>query len=142
MNVANSLTLVFTGGVQILPRLGFGASYVLSNAWTYAPSRAPICTVQPTCVEPEPLADATTYRVSTWALASIDYDVIDEMTLSLGYYNLTSQIGADGERRSPFYSPEARFFFTVAGNLDVIADRIADQPTSAPIAETRRTERH
>jgi hypothetical protein len=128
MNVANSLTLLFTAGVQILPRLGFGGSYVLANGWTYAPPNVPICTVQPSCVEPTPNGDPTTFRVTTWGLVSLDYDVIDEMTVSLGYYNQTSQIGADGTRRNPLYSPDARFFLTLTGNLDVIYESLKPRP--------------
>jgi hypothetical protein len=138
MNVANSLTLLFTGGVQILPRLGFGASYVLSNSWTYAPKDVPICTVQPTCSEPTSLGEPASFRVNTWALASLDYDAFDEMTVSLGYYNLTSQIGADGQRRNVLYSPEARFFLTLTGNLDVIYDRLNAKPVAPAPTQARR----
>lgn len=138
MNIANSLTLLFTAGVQLLPRLGFGASYVLGNSWAYAPPSIPICTVQPACTEPTTLGDPPSYRVSTWALASLDYDVVDEATVSLGYYNLTSQIGADGQRRNPLYSPDARFFLTVTGNLDVIYDRVTSKPTAPPATTQAR----
>ena len=138
MNVANSLTLLFTAGVQLLPRLGFGASYVLGNSWAYAPKDVPICTVQPTCTVPTSLGEPTSYRVSTWALASLDYDAIDEMTVSVGYYNLTSQIGADGQRRNALYSPDARFFLTLTGNLDVIYDRLTAKPVAPADSQARR----
>ena len=138
MNIANSLTLLFTAGVQLLPRLGFGASYVLGNAWAYAPTAIPICTVQPTCTEPTSVGDPPSFRVSTWALASLDYEALDEMTVSVGYYNLTSQIGADGQCRSPLYSFDARFFLTLTGNLDVIYDRLATKPVAPASNQARR----
>ena len=138
MNVANALTLLITGGVQLLPRLGLGLSYVIGNSWAYAPTNVPICSVQPTCADPVSPYDPTSYRVSTWALASLDYDAFDEMTVSVGYYNLTSQIGADGERRNPLYSPDARFYLTLTGNLDVIYERLAAQPVNPVSLEARR----
>jgi hypothetical protein len=138
MNVANSLTLLFTGGVQLLPRLGMGLSYVIGNSWAYAPSDVPICSVQSGCVDPVPIGDRTSYRVSTWALMSVDYDAFDAMTVSVGYYNLTSQIGPDGERRNPLYSPDARFYLTLTGNLDVIYDRLATQPVNPVNMQARR----
>ena len=138
MNVANALTLLFTGGVQLLPRLGFGVSYVIGNSWAYAPTDVPICSVQTGCTSPTSFGEPPSFRVSTWALASLDYDAVDEMTVSLGYYNLTSQIGADGERRNPFYSPDARFFLTLTGNLDIIYERLRAKPTSPPATQARR----
>jgi hypothetical protein len=138
MNVANALTLLFTGGVQLLPRLGFGVSYVIGNSWAYAPTDVPVCTVQTGCITPTSLGDPPSFRVSTWALASLDYDALDEMTVSLGYYNLTSQIGADGQRRNPLYSPDARFYLTLTGNLDVIYDRLKSKPTAPPTTQARR----
>lgn len=138
MNIANSLTLLFTAGVQLLPRLGFGASYVLANSWAYAPKDIPICTVHPTCTEPTSLGEPPSFRVNTWALASLDYEALDEMTVSLGYYNLTSQIGPDGQRRTPLYSPDARFFLTLTGNLDIIYERLTSKPTAPPTTQARR----
>jgi hypothetical protein len=66
---------------------------------------------------------------------SLDYDAIDEMTVSLGYYNQTSQIGPDGTRRNPLYSPDARFFLTLTGNLDVIYERLKARPPPPPSTE-------
>jgi hypothetical protein len=138
MNVANSLTLLFTAGLQIVPRLGFGASYVLGNAWAYAPPNVPVCTVQPSCATPTSNADPSSFRVTTWGLVSVDYDVIDEMTVSLGYYNQTSQIGPDGTRRNPLYSPDARFFLTLTGNLDIIYERLKPPPGPSTEVQARR----
>jgi hypothetical protein len=138
MNIANSLSLLFTAGVQLLPRLGFSASYVLANSWAYAPKDVPICTVEPNCAEPTSLGEPTSFRVNTWALTSLDYDAFDEMTVSIGYYNLTSQIGPDGQRRNPLYSPDARVFFTLTGNLDVIYERLAAPSVPTAATQARR----
>ena len=60
-----------------------------------------------------------------------DYEVIDEMSVGLGYYNLAGIIAPDGQRRSVvgshniWWSPSARVFATVTANLDKIYDRAA-----------------
>jgi hypothetical protein len=53
------------------------------------------------CVEPLRVDDPQTYRLNTWMLGSLDYEATDELSVSLGYYNLSNQIGPDGQRRSP-----------------------------------------
>lgn len=131
MNVKSALSLSVYGEVQVLRRLDLSASYVVLNSWTYAPSDAPICSTLTGCVAPISVDDPTTYRVSTWLTASVGYDVTDELSLSLGYYNLASQIGPDGTRRSPIWSPSARFFLTAVGNLDAIYQRLRGRPTAA-----------
>jgi hypothetical protein len=126
MNAQHELWLLMTGGVRITEKLGLTLTYVLINYWDYRPPEVPICTTSTGCVMPSGTEDPTRYRVRPWALVSIDYDVIDEMSLSLGYYNLTSQIGPNGQRRSPFWSPDARIFFTIVGNLDAIYETLAN----------------
>jgi len=124
MNTQHELWLLASGTVHITDKLNLTLTYVLINYWDYRPPETPICSASTGCVTPSTTTDPTRYRVRPWVLASIDYDVIDEMSLSLGYYNLASQIGPDGQRRSPFWSPDARVFFTVVGNLDVIYDTL------------------
>jgi hypothetical protein len=94
--------------------------------------------VQPSCATPTSNADPSSFRVTTWGLVSVDYDVIDEMTVSLGYYNQTSQIGPDGTRRNPLYSPDARFFLTLTGNLDIIYERLKPPPGPSTEVQARR----
>jgi hypothetical protein len=124
MNVNNALTLSFSGDIQLLRRLSVAASYVLLNAWVNAPSDVPICSTLTGCVTPMSISDPTTYRASTWLTASLGYELFDELSLSVGYYNLASQIAPDGTRRNPFWSPNARVFLTVVGNLDAIYERL------------------
>lgn len=125
--IANhQLNVALSGGLQITPKLSLSASYYLLQTWAYRPPGA--------CVTPQGAStgdiclptndDATNFRVNTWLLTSIDYDLFDEISLSAGYYNLANQIGPDGQRRSPFWSPGARFFFSITGNLDAIYERI------------------
>src|SRR5207302_1283701 len=115
------------GDLRLLPKLELSFSYVWLNAWAYAPPNVPLPlltgSVQPTTVD-----DPTTYRLNTWATASLTYEATDDFSVSLGYYNLASQLGPDGTRRNPLWSPAARFFLTVTGNLDVIYARFTGKP--------------
>jgi len=125
MNVQHELRVVVSSGIQITQKLGLSLSYVFFNYWDHEPPETPICTATTGCIMPGRADDPTRYRVSTWAIGSIDYDVIDEMSIGFGYYNLTAQIGPDGQRRNPLWSPDARIFLTVTGNLDAIYDALA-----------------
>jgi hypothetical protein len=124
MNVENALSLAFSGEVQVVRRLDLSASYVLLDSWAYPISRDALLTPPTGPVQPMDIADPTTFRVSTWMTIAVGYLVTPELSLSLGYYNLASQIGPDGTRRSPFWSPNARAFFTITGNLDAVYERL------------------
>jgi hypothetical protein len=123
MNVENALSLSFSGEVQVLPRLNFSLSYVVINQWRYAPTSAqlPLDTGSAPVTS---IPDPTTYTVKTWLTSSVAYDVNDELSVSLGYYNLANQLAPDGTRRSPFWSPSARFFLTLTANLDAVYRRV------------------
>jgi hypothetical protein len=89
---------------------------------------------------PETDGSPTDYRVSTWLTTSLGYDVADELSVNLGYYNLANQIGPDGQRRSPFWSPSARVFLTLVGKLDAIYQRFVPQtnePAPTPATGSR-----
>ena len=124
MNTQNALTLSFFGDLQVARRVDVSASYVILQSWLYAPSDTPICSPLTWCVVPMSIADPSTYRVSTWLTASVGYDVTDELSLTLGYYNLAQQLGPLGTRRDPLWSPNARIFLTATGNLDAIYQRL------------------
>lgn len=122
----HQLNLAFTAGLQITPKLSFNGSYYIMHTWAYRPPGA--------CITPQGAStgsiclptndDAPNFRVGTWLMASVDYDLFDEVSLSLGYYNLANQIGPDGQRRSPLWSPSARFYFSVTANLDAIYETV------------------
>jgi hypothetical protein len=50
--------------------------------------------------------------------------IVRECSLEIGYQNLASQIGPDAQRRSMFYSPDARFSASFVANLDAIYGRL------------------
>jgi hypothetical protein len=134
MNVKDSLSISFSGNAQLAPKMALGLSYVISNSWTYWAQPVNQIDIATGPAPVQSIDNPTNHRVGTWALASLDYDLIDEMSMSLGYYNQTNQIGPDGQRRNPLWSPDARFFFTLSGNLDVIAKDLA--PHGAPAQTT------
>jgi hypothetical protein len=64
-------------------------------------------------------------------LARTDYEIIDEMSVGLGYYNLATVVGSNGQRRgidgsdNIWWSPSARVIATDTAHLDKIYDRAA-----------------
>lgn len=112
--------------LSITQTLKLGLAYIWVMQWAYRVDDRPI-TVN-TLTGPATVQDVsnpTHFQVSPWLLASLDFDPVDEIGMSLGYYNYTSQIGPNGERRNPLWSPDARFFFSVIFALDAIYQRIA-----------------
>ncbi|HEX6766451.1 MAG TPA: hypothetical protein VF103_13255, partial [Polyangiaceae bacterium] len=64
--------------------------------------------------------DPNNFGVIALFAAVVSVSVVKELDIELGYQNLTSQIGPDAQRRSMFYSPDARLFATLVANLDPI----------------------
>ncbi len=108
--------------LDLTEKLHLSSFYVWIMQWPYTFGETEIHTsgVEDLTIKPDELEDSTSFRVVPWFLASLDYDLLPEVGIGAGYYNATSQIGPDGERRSPFYSPDARFFFDITANLDQI----------------------
>jgi len=117
--VNHELTTLVGGALDVTSKLHLSASYVWITQWAYGFDDDDIGITTGTTT-PNRIDDPQTNRVIPWFLASLDYDVMPEMGIGAGYYNATNQLGPDGERRSPLWSPEARFFFDVTANLDQI----------------------
>jgi hypothetical protein len=117
MNAKAYLNLSLAADLHVTHRLSLETSYVILNQWAYAPDASAVCNLLTGCAQPMSIADPSTYRVSTWLTMSMTYDVARHLGLSVGYYNRASQLGPDGQRRSPLWSPEARFFLTLTGTL-------------------------
>jgi hypothetical protein len=145
-NVDHQLLLVLDTGVQITPKLSLTLDAVLINQWHYAPTNQGI-TIATGPVNPS-LAGDTQYTPNTWFIADVDYTLFDELDLSLGYYNLAGEIAPDGQRRglfgsdNVFWSPDARVFFDITANLDVLFDDAVHHRYSREQAAADRRMRH
>jgi len=128
LNTKHALNLYFTADLQILSRLAFASSYVLLQQWSYEATPAVVPTMTGPVVVGPGIADPTTYRVTTWLTSSFDYTLTNELLVSLGYLNRASQLGPDGTRRNPLWSPEARLFLTVTCRLDAFYGRVTHRP--------------
>lgn len=120
MNTKYYVNGSLSADVQVSRRATLSASYVFLNAWAYLPSNAAVCTTLTGCVAPLGGDNPPNFRVATWLTASLVYELTKTLNLSVGYYNRANQIGPDGQRRNPFWSPDARFFVTATG---VIPDK-------------------
>lgn len=117
MNPKAYLNVSLAADVHVTHRLGLTTSYVVLSQWAYSPDTSPVCNLLTGCVAPLSIADPTTYRASSWLTLAATYDVARHLGVTVGYFNRASQLGPDGQRRSPLWSPEARFFLTVTGTL-------------------------
>jgi hypothetical protein len=90
------------------------------------------------CTEVQARPDATRWGVSTLFAVSLDYEINHTFELSAGYLNLSPQLGADGRRRSVFYSPEARAFLALSVSLDSLYREVRGQSTDEPLRNADR----
>ncbi len=121
-------------GLQVMPRLYSTLTGLVFEQWHYQPSPASSGALIPNTVSSN---GDQQFTQSIWLIASIDYMVLDELELDVGYYNLANALGPDGQQRSLFggyniwWSPDARVFLSATANLDVIYDDVAGH-RSAP----------
>ncbi len=104
---SGSLTLALT------PRVFWTTTAGFRPAWRYQFDSQTCIVVANDCVVPDTREDATNYSVITQFGSSLSVLVLDELTVRAGYDNLALQLGPDGQRRSLFYSPEARVFLAL-----------------------------
>lgn len=128
----HTLYAIVDTGLQITPKLGFTLDWILINSWHYAPSAFCLGTNIVNSTNPCPPLQQTQpdnqFTQLGWFLADVEYEVIPELSLGLGYYNLANTIGPNGQANSLFgsgennllWSPDARLFFDVTANLDKI----------------------
>ncbi|HEX4628358.1 MAG TPA: hypothetical protein VH137_06155, partial [Gemmatimonadales bacterium] len=112
--------------LQVTPKLSLLADFILINQWHYRPPPAPL--VPQTGPVQVPRTNDSQFTQNVWVLFDVDYTLFDELDLSLGYYNLANALGPDGQRRgiagtdNIWWSPDARVFFDITANLDVLFD--------------------
>jgi hypothetical protein len=126
--VSHTLYAILDTGLQVTPKLGLTLDMIWINQWHYPPTDN-VSIISPTGTIKIPRSSSDQqYTQLTWLVVSADYDLFDELSIGLGYYNLANVIAPDGTVRGPFYggqdnlfwSPDAHFFFDVTANLDRI----------------------
>src|SRR4029434_3960648 len=70
------------------------------------------------CVTPERVDNPKSFAVITGFTSEVAVDILDELSMAVGYANLTLQLGPDGQRRNILYSPDARVYLAVTAHLD------------------------
>jgi hypothetical protein len=127
----HSLYAFVDAGIDITKKLSFSMDMIWINGWKYAPAdNQSVQTATGDTAVPRN-SDSTTFTQATWFIADVDYELFDELTLGLGYYNLQNVIAPDGTRRGIFsgdnvwWSPDARVFFDMTVNLDKVYERFA-----------------
>ena len=129
--VMDQLYGILDTGLQITPKLGLTVDAILINNWHYAATSAcvdiltgPVC---PSSVSPVTGPD-NRFTQLFWFVASADYEIIPELAVGIGYYNLSDTVATDGTLRGPFsggfdnlfWSPDAHVFLDLTANLDKI----------------------
>ncbi len=135
----NTLYGILDTGLDITPKLSATLDFIIINQWHYAPSAGTVPTATGPATPSNVVADQQYVQLS-WILLSFDYEVIPEMSLGLGYYNLANTIAPDGTVRTLFgggqdsllWSADARFFFDVTANLDKIYEDASGKYRSEP----------
>jgi len=88
--------------------------------WKYGFADVAVCVQTGSCSNALNPTSPTRYvPLSSFEVAAF-YDVIDELSVAVGYVNLEQTTGLDGQRRSIFYSPGSQFYLSVIGHLDAI----------------------
>jgi hypothetical protein len=129
--------------VQITPRIDFSLDFYEINQWHYTPPDASVSTVTGTAVVPHDPNDHQFVQL-TWLAADLSWDVFDQLSLGIGYYNLQNELSNTSEHRTLFgannvwWSPDARFFFDITANLDAIYDSLAPKGSMKKAAQQAR----
>jgi hypothetical protein len=111
------------GGSALLhvhQRVLWTTSLEIRPAWKYPIDHdVQVCGVVLTgCTPATGISDPQTRSVLTFFSTDFWFTFTDVLGLSVGYANLTAQLGPDGRRRSVFYSPDAVFYATLSLGLD------------------------
>ena len=106
--------------VHVHPRVSWFSSLELRSAWKYPVSHeVQICGVVLTgCTQVSGVSDPQTRAALTYFQTEVRGRLTDILELTVGYWNLATQLAPDGRRRSVLYSPDARFYLTLGVYLD------------------------
>jgi hypothetical protein len=100
------------------------------DPWSRYPlSDSEVCNVSTGCVRAASVVDPQRYAVSTFLDANVSaVPVRDVLRVIFGYENISSQIGANGRRRSALWSPDAKLYLTLELRLDGLYQAIRRPP--------------
>jgi hypothetical protein len=142
--VNHTLYAIADTGLQVTPKLGLTLDMIWINQWHYLPTDSVIISLPTgTFTIPRSSSDQQ-FTQLLWFVAAAEYELLPEVSLGVGYYNLTNAISPDGTVRGPFaggqdnvfWSPDARIFFDVTANLDrIFEDASGRYRTRAPATD-------
>ena len=145
--VDHDLILLVEASLQITPRVDFDLDLYDINQWHYAPpSNQCVVLLGGQCAVIPRSSDDVLFGQATWFVASVNWDVFDQLSLGLGYYNSQNELTLTGQNRSIFgsdniwWSPNARFFFDITANLDAIYDSLSPKGSVKKAAQEARDE--
>lgn len=104
--------------VDVAKDFTWWTDFVYEPTWLYPPPVNSDIRILSGTVTPTRTADPTTFITVTGFETSFYYHLLNELTLGLGYANVTPQPGPDGLHRNIFYGPGAQFSFFLLGHLD------------------------
>jgi hypothetical protein len=136
----HTLYAIVDTGLDITPKLSVTLDAIFIRQWHYSPSDAPVYIANSSVpVVPSRNGDQQVIDL-TWLVLSADYEVIPELSVGLGYYNLANDLSADSQRRGVFdggqhsllWSPDARFFLDLTANLDKLYEDASGRYKTKP----------
>jgi len=100
--------------LEIHEKLVWASDFQWRPTWNYDVSHDDeICGLLTGCTDVEGIEDPETYELVTVFATEFEAYAFDSVSFTVGYINIANQLGEDGQRRSMFYSPDARFYFSV-----------------------------
>jgi hypothetical protein len=102
-----------------IPRLTLTADMRWTQAYLYDNAEL-LLNGQPV----ESVQDSVSSRHSTYFGLGASYDVLDEVSLSASVATPSPQLGADGERRSPFFNRFTQVGIGLSLNVDALVSRL------------------
>ena len=145
---------ILDASLQVTPKLGITLDWILINTWHYAPTNMTVVT--PTGPVPVNGTGAGVHRVPTTSSPSSDGSsprrtttILPELSLGIGYYNLSNTVATDGTIRGPFsggfdnmfWSPDARVFLDLTANLDKLYEDASGKYKTGQTAQAAQAAR-
>jgi hypothetical protein len=129
----HELRLGAAGELAIHDRVVLAVDLQWRPTWNYQfDNEVEVCNLLTGCETVDGIDDPESYELVTVFASEVAVQIVDEMSLTVGYINLANQIGPDGERRNMFYSPNARFYLTATAFLSEIFEKQGSGDTGVP----------